>query len=247
MAILVLSFVLTASMIKKHKNSAAVDMKINIYHADGNHLASEDDIREKLKSIPDSVLFNLNENEYFNIEQSLASSSLIRQVDMYKNLKNEVIIDVYPKQPLLRIIDNKNHHYFMDKNGNLFRCSGKSANVPVVSGHLSGIRISDTYNTMISFAKHLSLRENIFSMIQHINKNSLLKNLIDQIYITSDHQFELIPKIGKHYVEFGNCENMNEKFTKLISFYKHGLSNLNWTKYERINLKYKNQVICTKK
>ena len=86
----------------------------------------------------------------------------------------------------------------------------------------------------------------IYSLAKFINKNKFLNTQIEQIYINKENGIELIPKVGKHLILFGDIDNMEEKFENLIAFYKKGLSKVGWDKYKKINLKYKNQVVCTK-
>jgi len=71
--------------------------------------------------------------------------------------------------------------------------------------------------------------------------------MIEQLYINKKSEFELIPKIGNHTILFGDIKEMKDKFEKLIAFYKQGISKSGWNKYKTINLKFKNQVVCTKK
>jgi cell division protein FtsQ len=47
-------------------------------------------------------------------------------------------------------------------------------------------------------------------------------------------------------VVFGSIENYEEKFRNLEAFYKKGLPVSGWNLYKEINLKYKNQIVCTK-
>jgi cell division protein FtsQ len=47
---------------------------------------------------------------------------------------------------------------------------------------------------------------------------------------------------------FGEAKDFEEKFEKLKTFYTEGLNKTDgWNKYSTINIKYKNQVVCTKK
>jgi len=58
---------------------------------------------------------------------------------------------------------------------------------------------------------------------------------------------ELIPKVGNHLIIFGDTSQMSQKFENLILFYRKGLTKVGWDKYNIINLKFKNQVVCSKK
>mgnify|MGYP000956836569 FL=1 len=44
-----------------------------------------------------------------------------------------------------------------------------------------------------------------------------------------------------------NKENYKKKFRNLRAFYLQGLNNVGWNKYEKISLRFDNQVICTKR
>jgi cell division protein FtsQ len=72
--------------------------------------------------------------------------------------------------------------------------------------------------------------------------------MIQQIYVNTKKEIELYATIGNHKIVFGNSEDIPEKFNKLKMFYKEGLNSIDaWNKYSIVNLKYKNQVVCTKK
>jgi cell division protein FtsQ len=48
-------------------------------------------------------------------------------------------------------------------------------------------------------------------------------------------------------VQVGSADNLDEKFHRLIVFYTRGLSQTGWDKYSQISVKYRNQVVCTKR
>ena len=84
------------------------------------------------------------------------------------------------------------------------------------------------------------------ALIRFIQNDDFLNAWIDQIYVNRQSEFELVPRNGAHTIEFGKAENMEVKFNKLMKFYKFGLAHVGWGSYKRINLKYKNQVVCSK-
>jgi cell division protein FtsQ len=52
--------------------------------------------------------------------------------------------------------------------------------------------------------------------------------------------------MGQHKIVIGKSSDLKKKITKLKAFYKHGLEEIGWDKYKILNLKYENQVVCTK-
>ncbi|MEP7169164.1 MAG: cell division protein FtsQ, partial [Bacteroidota bacterium] len=69
---------------------------------------------------------------------------------------------------------------------------------------------------------------------------------VEQIYVTEQSEIELIPRVGNHRIILGDASQLDEKFNKLMIFYKQGLNNTGWNNYNTINLKFTNQVVCTK-
>ena len=51
----------------------------------------------------------------------------------------------------------------------------------------------------------------------------------------------------KDTIVIGEVYNLESKFNKLMLFYEEGLSKTGWNEYKTINLKYKDQVVCTKR
>ena len=92
-----------------------------------------------------------------------------------------------------------------------------------------------------------TINKRLNDIISFINKDEFLEAMIGQIDVTKSGDFILYPKIAEHYVIFGSTSNMEDKFKRLKIFYKKALKFVNWKQYESINLKYKNQIICTKK
>ena len=69
-----------------------------------------------------------------------------------------------------------------------------------------------------------------------------------QINVTNEKELELYLAVGNHKIIFGDAIDIEEKFKKLKIFYTDGLNKTDgWNKYSVINVKYKNQVVCTKK
>ncbi len=62
--------------------------------------------------------------------------------------------------------------------------------------------------------------------------------------INAEGKISIFPQVTGQKVEFGKAENIEEKFKKLMIFYKEILPQRGWTKYERVNLEYEGQVIA---
>ena len=70
-----------------------------------------------------------------------------------------------------------------------------------------------------------------------------LKQLIVQIDVINS-ELLMLTRVGEQ-IEFGKIIDINEKFKKLMLYYEKG--NTQNVEYSILNLKYKNQIVCTKK
>jgi len=91
------------------------------------------------------------------------------------------------------------------------------------------------------------LLPDLFRLVQFINGSKFWKAQIEQIYINQKKEIELVPRVGNHTIILGSVDDLREKFENLEAFYEQGLSKYGWNKYKTINLKFKNQIVCTKR
>ena len=71
--------------------------------------------------------------------------------------------------------------------------------------------------------------------------------LIEQIVVYPDGEWLLVPRVGDFDVHFGRPVNMETKLKRLAVFMSEYLPKMGWETYSSINLKYDNQIVCTRK
>ena len=84
-------------------------------------------------------------------------------------------------------------------------------------------------------------------MARFINDHPFWKSQIEQVYVNNKGEYELIPRVGGHLIKLGSHSGYQKKLRNLKAFYLKGLNNVGWNQYLEINLKYDNQIICTKR
>lgn len=87
----------------------------------------------------------------------------------------------------------------------------------------------------------------VWKLASYIRQNIFLSAQIDQIIVTENLEIELIPLIGEQLIILGDIDNLEIKFQNLETLYTQGFQMVGWDKYKTINLKYINQVVCTRK
>lgn len=153
----------------------------------------------------------------------------------------------------MRVINPNGDSYYIDANGQVMPLSKKyTAHVIVVNGNLNEPYMDHVGENLrrqqIKADKSTGeLLPDLFRLVQFINNNKFWKAQIEQIYINGKHDIELVPRVGNHTIILGSVDDMSEKFENLRAFYEQGLSKYGWNKYKTINLKFKNQIVCTKR
>ena len=84
----------------------------------------------------------------------------------------------------------------------------------------------------------------LMSMLRFVESDPFWKAQVAQINIDRDWEMVLYPQVSKQYIEFGKPENLENKFKKLKIFYTRILPQQGWNNYVRVNVKYKDQIIC---
>ncbi len=59
-------------------------------------------------------------------------------------------------------------------------------------------------------------------------------------------EVDLVPRSGRYRILFGRLENEERKFSKLMQFYRKGLTKVGWDTYRTIDVRYGDQVVCRK-
>ena len=115
-----------------------------------------------------------------------------------------------------------------------------------------------------SYQSYLFLTK-LANFVRFIERDDFWSAQIVQIHITDSHagvnsegyaagtagvwkepELELVPRAGDHIVALGALDGSErEKLEKLRLFYLDGLRHEGWDKFGRIDIKYKNQIVCT--
>jgi len=249
---------LTASLgfvSKSEKNIVAKNLNISILNNDENLFLSERDVEQFFADRKDKIL----KNKYSSInitelEQALNTHPAIENAEVSEDINGEIKIDITQRTPIIRVINKDGESYYIDSQSRLMPLNENySARVLVASGE-----IFEPYARRYQFSveqikenkifSEASLLDDLFEVSNHIMQDTILAQLIHQIYVNEERGLELFPAIGNHKIIFGEAKNVSEKFNKLKLFYTQGLNKSDgWKKYTTINLKYKNLVVCNKK
>ncbi|MDH6355721.1 cell division protein FtsQ [Dysgonomonas sp. PH5-45] len=166
----------------------------------------------------------------YNIEQAILSNPFIKTTRVYITGSGAVKAEITAKHPILRVMPDSGESYYIDNEANVMPLSPHfTAYLPVATGHITR-----------PFAQ-----KELFQLASFLQEDSFWNAQIEQIVVGANNEIEFIPRVGNQRILFGKIENIDKKLDKLMVFYRKGLNETGWNRYNVINLKYENQVVCT--
>ena len=175
---------------------------------------------------------NKKENEIntYNIENALLKNEIIETAEVVQTISGKIKIVISQKMPILRVFSSSGS-YYVDKSGQIMPAVlGQAIYVPVASGS-----IEKTFATT-----------ELYKFALFLQNEDFWNDQISQIYVASNKDIELVPRVGNHRVILGSLNDYEKKLKHLRLFYEQVIPKMGWDKYSVINLKYKNQIVCTK-
>jgi len=239
---------------KKQQDAYCKKIEVRVVDATENHFINEADVLKKFNenniSLISHQIDSINKDK---LEKLIYSIPSVKKAEVFIENGETIEVEIEQRNPIVRIMNQDETGFYIDEFGKLMTLSDKySAHVLIVNGN-----INEAISKNIS--KNLTPKENeivvpqnnilqdIYILSKYIYEDEVWNSLIEQIYVNKDYEFELIPKIGDQIIVFGTIENYKEKFRKLKALYQIGFPKTDWNMYKTIDLKYKNQAVCTKK
>ena len=218
----------------KNNSSPIKEIVVNSENKFLDRYQIESLITEKMDK--DSIIKNAN-----IIEKNILANPFVKEIKLYQDLSNKLIVDVVQYQPIARLISENKKDFYIDLHGNIFPTSTK------FSERVLLIHTDDNINYDLKNINSTDYGKKIFVMINYIINDIFLSKIISEIDINYNKNIIIYPQVSKQKIIFGYPEQIDVKFDKLMLFYKKILPAKGWNTYKTVNLKFKNQIICDKK
>lgn len=187
-----------------------------------------------------------------NMEDAILMHPAVKAVTVWTTQDGSLSIEVKQRRPVLRVMDLLNDNYYIDEDGNYMPpVESFTARVPVATGfitdrfHLKGMTVAEVIKNDSLAAGGIT--DDLYRIISLIRQDSLLSALTEQLFVNMEGEIEIVPKAGPESILVGDATDAEDKLNRLRLFYTKGLPAAGWNTYKAINLKYREQIICTKK
>jgi cell division protein FtsQ len=237
-----------------HRQSirACQGLQISVVDETGHLFIEPRDILELLSTKGSRIKGKpMNEIDLARLEKIIYTNPFVERAEVFSGLDGYVNINIWQRNPVMRVINSRNEHFYIDESGTYFPVSDKySCHVVVASGFIDDSPVRKSIASARPFPGDTAVAPIMVQLNEiawFLKNNDLWDAQIEQIYVNEKYEIELIPRVGNQSIVLGNTDHLAEKMNNLMIFYTEAAVRSGWDKYSVINLKYHDQVICTKR
>lgn len=225
---------------KRQEDRVCTGIYVRIDNQLGNYFINEQDVISQITANGDLSVIGMPfyDIDLKKIEQKVRLNKFVYDAQVYRSLNGQLMVDVIQNKPIARIISDKIKDRYISTEGEVLPVSNRyTARTVLISGW---------------YADHLAVHElqdqeygqQLYDMLQYINNDPFWKAQVAQLEIDKKGNILIYTQVSKQVVEFGTPVDYDKKFKKLRLFYKRILPGKGWNSYDRVSVKYKDQIIC---
>lgn len=219
--------------IRKKNQSICKGIIIEIEKNQNQSFLSEKEIEQLLTTNNTSIigkpLLNINIRALENV---LLANIWIQKANLFFDNNNILHIHTTQRKPIARVFT---------ANGQSFYINADTILLPIVP------HISLQLPVFTNFSSLRGIREAVKLISNYILADSFWMAQIQQINITPEQTFEIIPTIGNQLILFGDTTNYKNKFNRLKIFYQKAWLKTGLEKYAILDLRFNKQIVATRK
>lgn len=166
-----------------------------------------------------------------SLERHLDGVNNFEHVECYINSQGKLCLLVSPMVPVARVFTSDDSYYINRDGKRIDARPEYYVDVPIVTGNFTR-----------TLPASLSL-----PVVNRVAADSVLRSLVTMIVYKSPRNILLVPRVRGHVVNMGDTSRLDEKFANLLLFYRKVMPVKGWNYYDTISLKYKGQVVCTRR
>ncbi|MBP3331258.1 MAG: hypothetical protein J6K90_01650 [Tidjanibacter sp.] len=196
------------------------------------------------------------------INKYIKSNPFVGSVKSVVNYNGQMDITLSQRKPVFRVNNAAGYSFYYTDDGHIVPTTHYSAHyLPVVTGDFTlpfDKEFTGELESFIAENKKNSDKNYIFlckliKFVRHISNDAFWDSEIVQICVSQssngpsdEPEVELIPRIGDNVIMLGTLDDFKDKMERLHSFYINAQSWEGWQTGGYLNLKYDNQIVCTK-
>ncbi|QNF34291.1 hypothetical protein HUW51_16755 [Adhaeribacter swui] len=217
------------------KVSVTIDNEYN------NYFISDREVKNILTNDGEKKLegSKITDVDLKSLELRIKSHKFVRDAQVYRDLAGNLNVKIKQNRPIARIVhDNSDEDVYIDDEGNILPLSERftARVIPITRSLFRPAQTRTFYQD--------SLGQAYLDLLKFIEKDTFWKAQLAEMQIDAKGKVIFMPQVGTQAIEFGKPEGVEQKFKKLLVFYKKVLPAMGWERYKRVNLEFDDQIIC---
>lgn len=165
-----------------------------------------------------------------SVEKSLDKNPMIDKAEVYATVDGKLKAIISQRKPIARIFQGDNSFYIDQKGSRMPLSESYTARVPLVTGEVDSID-----------------KQKLNKLLNYINDDVFLKKNIIGMEVKSTGSLRMQTRNFGYEIVFGSPVNIEKKFNNYKAFLQDAVKDTLIDQYKTINLKFTQQVVCTKK
>jgi cell division protein FtsQ len=227
--------------IADQKNAHCWKIEVAVEQMSGLYFIDEASVLAHLNRLDNNIIgTHIDSLSIAEMHEALMLMPSVKSADVYSTVDGVLHISIQQRKPLFRIFNRDGSSFYVDIDGRRMPLSDQyTARVPVLAGN-----VMIPFNPLAASEVEEAQLQEAIQLFEFIANDPLWRAQTEHIAVNEDREFELIPRVGTHRILLGNASHLNDKFARLRSFYDAMVHTNDLNKYKRINLKFRNQVVC---
>lgn len=191
-----------------------------------------DNVKGVLEKYPEPIIgAKVHTVNTLDVADYLRKFNNFESVECVITSHGKLLVKVVPVIPELRVFDG-DKSYYINKDGKIIDSNARFfVDVPVVSGE---------------FDKKFT-PSHLLPVVRFINSDKTLSQLVGMIYAQDKDNILLVPRIRGHVINLGDTTRLAEKRDAILTAYHKILPNKGWETYDTISVKFKGQIVATRR
>jgi cell division protein FtsQ len=231
-----ITVLLVAANSRKQKH-VCKDLAVTIKGVGENFYIDKHDIIGGLRYEAGGKLIGrpVEEIDLSKLERQLEKSSWIRDAELYFDSRNVLHVIVFEREPIARVFTTAGRSFYIDSSGTRLPLLDKvSVRVPVITNFTNARKLSSADSLVLNDMKHLAT---------FVNGHEFWSAQVAQIDIIGARSYEIIPTVGNHMIRIGDADNLEQKFSRLMVYYKQVVPKVGLEKYAALDARFDGLVI----
>jgi cell division protein FtsQ len=226
---------------RKQTEHVCKSVNVSIKGSGEKYYIDKIDILKQLEGVYHASLLNkpLKSISLVTLEKSLEKDQWIGDAELYFDREDVLHVIIEERVPIARVFTVGGRTFYMDSSGHQMPVLDKTGiRVPVITGFVNSKKFNSKDSALLADVKKIAW---------FVYSNEFWNAQVGQVDITAERKFELIPVIGDHIIRLGNADNLENKMSRVLLFYKHVLNKVGFNKYSAVDVQFDGQVVGVNK